>query len=42
MPKAYKGEAWARLGVDIDNDFKPLYVVSPDKKDHVRHLQGRR
>ena len=27
-PAAYKGEPWARLGVDVDNDFKPLYVVS--------------
>ena len=28
VPAAYKGEAWARLGVDVDNGFKPLYVVS--------------
>ena len=28
-----KKETWARLGVDVDNDFKPLYIVSPDKKD---------
>ena len=27
VPAAYKGQAWARLGVDVDNDFKPLYVV---------------
>ena len=40
VPKEYKGQAWARLGVDTDNHFKPLYVVSPDKKDHVRHLKA--
>ena len=32
VPAAYKGEAWARLGVDVDNGFKPLYVVSSEKK----------
>ncbi len=40
VPEAYKGEKWARLGIDTDNDFKPLYVVSPDKKDHVRKLKS--
>jgi DNA topoisomerase-1 len=39
VPKQYKGLPWARLGVDTDNHFKPLYVVSPEKKDHVRHLK---
>ena len=36
VPAAYKGEPWARLGVDVDNDFKPLYVVAKEKKDQVR------
>ncbi len=40
VPKDMKGEKWARLGVDTDNHFKPLYVVSPDKRDHVRHLKA--
>jgi DNA topoisomerase-1 len=40
VPAAYKGESWARLGVDVDNDFKPLYVVSRDKKDQVRKLRS--
>ncbi|MFZ4518860.1 MAG: type I DNA topoisomerase, partial [Microthrixaceae bacterium] len=39
VPKQYKGQPWARLGVDTDNHFKPLYIVSPEKKDHVRHLK---
>ena len=39
VPKEHKGEPWARLGVDTDNHFKPLYIVSPEKKDHVRHLK---
>jgi DNA topoisomerase I len=40
VPPAYKGESWARLGVDVDNDFKPLYVVSREKRDQVRKLKN--
>ncbi len=40
VPAAYKGEAWARLGVDVDNGFKPLYVVNVDKKRQVSHLKS--
>ncbi|HKY16216.1 MAG TPA: type I DNA topoisomerase, partial [Microthrixaceae bacterium] len=40
VPEAYKKEKWANLGVDVDNHFKPLYIVSPNKKDHVRHLKA--
>jgi DNA topoisomerase-1 len=39
VPAAYKGEAWARLGVDVDNGFKPLYVVSGAKKSVVANLK---
>ncbi|HEV3280212.1 MAG TPA: type I DNA topoisomerase [Acidimicrobiales bacterium] len=39
VPAAYKGEAWSRLGVDVDNGFKPLYVVSSDKKSQVAKLK---
>ena len=39
VPAAYKGESWARLGVDTDNDFKPLYVVNKGKKDVVANLR---
>jgi DNA topoisomerase-1 len=41
VPPAYKGEPWARLGVDTDNDFKPLYVVSRGKKDVVKTLKDK-
>ena len=40
IPQAYKGMKWANLGVDTENHFKPLYVVSPNKKDQVRHLKA--
>ncbi|HEY1829464.1 MAG TPA: type I DNA topoisomerase [Acidimicrobiales bacterium] len=39
VPAAYKGEDWARLGVDVDNGFKPLYVVSAAKKSVVANLK---
>ena len=39
MPAAYKGEPWARLGVDIDNDFKPLYVVARRRRTSSRDLK---
>src|ERR1700733_15357831 len=39
VPAAYKGESWARLGVDVDNGFKPLYGVSRPKKSVVAHLK---
>ncbi len=39
VPKAYKGESWARTGIDVDNGFKPLYVENADKKDHIRLLK---
>ncbi|MFL6181362.1 MAG: toprim domain-containing protein, partial [Actinomycetes bacterium] len=39
IPAKYKKEKWARLGVDIDHDFEPLYIVSPDKKSKVSELK---
>ena len=40
VPAAYKGEEWSRLGVDVDNGFKPLYVISSDKKSQVSKLKS--
>jgi len=39
VPAKYKGEAWARLGVDVDNQFTPLYVITPEKKGKVAELK---
>ncbi|HKU58035.1 MAG TPA: type I DNA topoisomerase [Gaiellaceae bacterium] len=39
IPAAKKGEAWARLGVDVDHDFEPLYVVDSKKKKVVADLK---
>jgi DNA topoisomerase I len=40
VPAKLKGEPWARLGVDVDNDFTPYYVVSRDKKPQMTKLKG--
>ncbi len=40
IPAAYRGEPWARLGIDVDNDFKPLYVIPQRKKDVVKKLKA--
>ncbi|WP_285731721.1 type I DNA topoisomerase [Nocardiopsis sp. ATB16-24] len=39
VPAKYKGQPWARLGVNVEEDFEPLYVVNADKKSHVRKLK---
>ena len=39
VPAKYKGESWARLGVDVDNEFQPLYIVTPEKKGKVSELR---
>jgi DNA topoisomerase I len=39
VPAQFKKAPWARLGVDVDNDFRPLYVIDADKKAHIQKLK---
>lgn len=39
IPAAVKKESWSTLGVNVDNDFDPLYVVSTEKKKLVTELK---
>ncbi|MGL4650812.1 MAG: DNA topoisomerase, partial [Caldilineaceae bacterium] len=39
IPATVKGAAWARLGVNVEKDFEPLYVVPADKKKTVTRLK---
>ncbi|MCU1603442.1 MAG: topoisomerase, partial [Frankiales bacterium] len=39
VPAEYKGLPWAKDGVDVDNGFTALYVVSDDKKQQVAKLK---
>jgi len=41
IPAAVKGEAWARLGVNVDDGYAPLYVVPPEKKAKIRELKAK-
>ncbi|MEM9264786.1 MAG: type I DNA topoisomerase [Cyanobacteria bacterium P01_F01_bin.13] len=39
IPASVKGEKWAQLGVNVDADFEPLYLVPKDKKKVVKALK---
>ena len=39
IPANLKKEPWARLGVDVEHDFAPLYVIDPGKKKIVADLK---
>ncbi len=38
-PEEFKKESWAELGVNVDDGFKPIYVVLTDKKKKVAELK---
>ena len=40
IPESLKDKSWARLGVNVEDGFEPLYVVPPDKKKIVRELKS--
>jgi DNA topoisomerase-1 len=41
IPAKFKEESWARLGVNVDEDFEPLYVVDSRKKKVVSDLKAK-
>lgn len=40
IPASYRKKSWARTGVDVENGFKPLYVVPMAKKPQVKKLKA--
>jgi DNA topoisomerase I len=40
VPKEIKDKEWGRLGVDVESDFRPYYVVPIEKKKQVAHLKS--
>ena len=40
IPADLKKEPWATLGVNVDADFEPLYIVPPEKKKVVTELKA--
>ncbi len=39
IPAEYKKKEWAYLGVDVEHDFEPVYVIPADKKKQVAKLK---
>ncbi len=39
IPQKMKEHEWSRLGIDVDNDFAPLYITPKDKTKIVRQLK---
>ena len=39
VPAKHKDEPWAYLGVNIDDNFSPLYIVPDEKKKQVKKLK---
>jgi DNA topoisomerase-1 len=39
IPAALKKHSWSRLGINVEEDFEPLYVVPADKKKIVQQLK---
>ena len=40
IPDKYQSEPWARLGVNVDDNFEPLFVVHSDKRQQVSKLKS--
>ncbi|HLV11489.1 MAG TPA: type I DNA topoisomerase [Trueperaceae bacterium] len=40
IPDEVRKERWSRLGVNVEEGFKPIYVVSPGKREVVRRLKA--
>lgn len=39
MPEQYRGESWAYLGVNVDDEFQPIYIVPAEKRQQVNKLK---
>ena len=40
VPSRYRKKSWARLAVDVDRDFEPVYIVPSASKKHVDALRS--
>ncbi|HJR93063.1 MAG TPA: type I DNA topoisomerase [Acidimicrobiia bacterium] len=39
IPAKYKDEPWAKLGVNVDEGFEPIYVLSSNRRDNIKKLR---
>ena len=42
VPQKYRGRPWARLGVDIEGGFDPVYVIPSEKRGQIPKLRRAR
>ena len=40
IPASIKREPWARLGVDTEHGFRPLYIIPPEKREQIKRLRS--
>lgn len=40
IPAKYKNEEWAYLGVNVRDNFEPVYIIPPGKTEQVRKLKA--
>ena len=40
IPKAVKSEPWSRIGINVDSEFEPLYIIPKGKKKVVDELKA--
>ena len=41
IPARFRKEAWAKLGIHIERDFAPLYVILDSKKQRIKGFERR-
>src|SRR5215207_1187406 len=41
IPAEFKGEPWSNLGVNVNDNFTPIYIVPPGKSKQIKLLKDR-
>src|ERR1041384_7583310 len=41
IPAQYKGEPWSNLGVNVNDNFTPIYVIPPGKSKQIKLLKDK-
>src|SRR3954468_22191725 len=41
IPAQFKGESWSNLGVNVHDNFTPIYIVPPGKSKQIKLLKDR-
>ena len=41
IPAQFKGEPWSNLGVNVNDNFTPIYIVPPGKSKQIKLLKDK-